>query len=135
VLPGYDATSGYYVFIDDLLVAWSSKRQMTVSRSSAEAKYHVVANATIECCWLRQLLQKVHVIVNKASIIYYDNISTVYLSRNPVHHRRMKHMEIDIHFVREKIVLGELRVVHVPTNLQFMDIMTKGLPTSVFEIF
>jgi hypothetical protein len=44
------STSGYYVFIDDLLVAWSSKRQMTVSRSSAEAKYNVVANATIECC-------------------------------------------------------------------------------------
>jgi hypothetical protein len=87
-------------------VAWSSKRQTTVSRSSAEAKYRTVANATVECCWLQQLLQELHVVVNKASVMYCDNISAVYLSHNPVHHRRTKHVEIDIHFVWGKGCIG-----------------------------
>jgi hypothetical protein len=81
---------------------------------------------------LRQLLLEFHIIVDKASIMYCDNISAVYLSQNPVHHRRTKHVEI---FVREKVALGELRVIHVPTSLQFADIITKGLPRQVFEDF
>jgi hypothetical protein len=68
-------------------------------------------------------------------MMYYDNISAVYLSHNPVHHRRTKHVEIDIHFIWEKVAHGELRVIHMPTQLQFADIMTKGLPTTVFEEF
>jgi hypothetical protein len=51
---------------------------------------------------------------------------------NPVHHRRMRHIEIDIHFVREKVALGQFRVLHVPSAHQFTDIMTKGLPIQLF---
>jgi hypothetical protein len=57
------------------------------------------------------------------------------MSRNPVHHRRTKHIEIDIHFVREKVALGELRVLQIPSARQFADIFTKGLPTALFEDF
>jgi len=117
------------------LVSWSSKRQPTVSRSSAEAEYRAVANATAECIWLRQLLGELHCTVDKASVAYCDNISAVYMSANPVHHKRTKHIELDIHFVREKVALGELRVLHVPTTQQFADVMTKGLPTATFEDF
>jgi hypothetical protein len=67
--------------------------------------------------------------------VYCDNVSAVYLSANPVHHRRTKHIELDIHFVREQVALGRIRVLHVPTSQQFADIMTKGLPTSSFEEF
>ena len=73
--------------------------------------------------------------INKATVIYCDNISAVYLSENPVHHRRTKHVEIDIHFVREKVALGQFRVLHIPTARQIADIMTKGLPTSLFQDF
>jgi hypothetical protein len=65
-------------------------------------------------------------------VVYCDNVSAIYLSQNPVHHRRTKHVELDIHFVREKVALGQLQVLHVPTHLQFADIMTKGLPTLIF---
>ena len=57
------------------------------------------------------------------------------MAANPVHHRRTKHIELDIHFVREKVALGQLRVLHVPTTQQFADVMTKGLPTAAFEEF
>ena len=57
------------------------------------------------------------------------------MSANPVHHKRTKHIELDIHFVRERVQLGDLRVLHVPTDEQYADIMTKGLPTSMFQEF
>ena len=129
------STSGYCVFLGDSLVSWSSKRQTTVSRSSAEAEYRAVANAVAECCWLRNLLRELHVVVNSATVIYCDNVSAVYLSENPVHHRRTKHVELDIHFVREKVALGQFKVLQVPTRYQFADIMTKGLPTPLFSEF
>ena len=69
------------------------------------------------------------------TFVYCDNISSVYMASNPVHHRRTKHIELDIHFVREKVAVGDVRVLHVPTGQQFADIMTKGLPSSVFQEF
>jgi hypothetical protein len=64
-------------------------------------------------------------------IVYCDNVSAIYMSSNPVQHRRTKHIEIDIHFVREKVALGEVRVLHMPSSHQFADIMTKGLPSAL----
>jgi len=57
------------------------------------------------------------------------------MSSNPVQHQRTKHVEIDLHFVRERVALGDVRVLHVPTTSQFADIFTKGLPSSVFTEF
>jgi hypothetical protein len=106
-----------------------------VSRSSAEVEYRAVANAVAECIWQRQLLGELHCGITKATIVFCDNVSAVYMSSNPVHHKRTKHIELDIHFVRERVQLGELRVLHVPTGEQFADVMTKGLPTASFEYF
>jgi len=83
--------------------------------------------------WL--LLQELHIPLSKATLVYCDNVSAVYMTANSVHHRRMKHIEIDIHFVREKVALGQVRVLHVPSSHQFADIMTKGLPVQLFTDF
>jgi len=129
------STSGYAVFLGDNLISWSSKRQNTVSRSSAEAEYRAVANAVAEASWLRQLLSELHSPLRRATLVYCDNISAVYMTSNPVQHQRTKHIEIDLHFVRERVVVGDLRVLHVPTSSQYADIFTKGLPSSVFTEF
>jgi len=125
------STSGY----GDNLISWSSKRQTAVSRSSAEAEYRAVANAVAEVSWLRQLLVELHAPVSRAALVYCDNISTVYMSANPVQHQRTKHVEIDLHFVRKRVAKGAVRVLHVPTSSQYADIFTKGLPSSVFTEF
>ena len=129
------STSGYAVFLGDNLVSWSSKRQNAVSRSSAEAEYRAVANAVAEVSWLRQLLVELHVPLRRTALVYCDNISTVYMSSNPVQHQRTKHVEIDLHFVRERVATGDVCVLHVPTSSQYADIFTEGLPSSVFTEF
>ncbi|KAK4368107.1 hypothetical protein RND71_011899 [Anisodus tanguticus] len=129
------STSGYCMFLGNNLVSWSAKRQATLSRSSAEAEYRGVANVVSESCWLRNLLLELHCPIKKATLVYCDNISAIYLSGNPVQHQRTKHIEMDIHFVREKVARGHVRVCHVPSRYQIADICTKGLPSVLFEDF
>ena len=68
-------------------------------------------------------------------VVYFDNISAIYLSTNPVQHQRTKHVEIDLHFVRERVAFGDVRVLHVPTSSQYANIFTKGLSSTVFTEF
>jgi hypothetical protein len=64
-----------------------------------------VAHVVAECCWLRQLLNDLHIPVKTTTIVYCDNVSDIYVISNPVQHHRTKHIEINIHFVREKVAL------------------------------
>ncbi|KAK4364459.1 hypothetical protein RND71_015817 [Anisodus tanguticus] len=129
------STSGYCMFLGNNLVSWSAKRQSTLSRSSAEAEYRGVANVVSKSCWLRNLLLELHCLIQKATLVYCDNVSAIYLSGNPVQHQRTKHIEMDIHFVREKVARGQVRVCHVPSRYQIADIFTKGLSSVLFEVF
>jgi hypothetical protein len=129
------STSGYVVFLDVNLVSWAAKRQPVVSRSSAEAEYRAVANGVAEASWLRQLLHELHSPLQRATLVYCDNISAVYLSTNPMQHQHTKHVEIDLHFVRERVATGDVRVLSVLTTLQFANIFTKRLPSSVILDF
>nr|GEZ48754.1 ribonuclease H-like domain-containing protein [Tanacetum cinerariifolium] len=101
------STSGYYVFLGNNLVSWSSKRQHTLSRSSAEVEYRCVANAVTKTAWLRNLLIELHTPLLTTTLVYCDNVSAIYMSANPVQHQRMKHIEIDIHFVRDMVSKGQ----------------------------
>jgi ribonuclease HI len=76
------STSGYAVFLSDNLVSWSSKRQQTVSQSSAEAEYRAVANGVAEASWLRQLFAELCHHLRRATLVYCNNVSAIYLSTN-----------------------------------------------------
>ncbi|GJX88282.1 ribonuclease H-like domain-containing protein, partial [Tanacetum coccineum] len=107
------STSGYCVFFSNNLLSWSSKRQSTLSRSSAEAEYRGVANAVAETCWLRNLVRELHTPLSSATLVYCDTASAViYL-----------------------VSAGQIRVLHVPSHYQYADIFTKGLPSALFEEF
>lgn len=77
------STSGYAVFLGDNLFPWSSKHHNTISRSSAEAKYRAMA----ETCWFHQLLREPHIPPSRTTLVYCDNVNSIYLSTNPVQHQ------------------------------------------------
>ncbi|GJW42942.1 ribonuclease H-like domain-containing protein [Tanacetum coccineum] len=131
----HKSTSGYCVFLGDNILSWSSKQQHIISRSSAEVEYRGVANVFSETAWIRNLLRELHSPLSTATLVYCDNVSAVYMSVNPVQHQRTKHIEIDIHFVRDMVTAGHVRVLHVPSCFQYADIFTKGLLTALFEDF
>ncbi|GKB63358.1 ribonuclease H-like domain-containing protein [Tanacetum coccineum] len=101
------STPGNYVFLGNNLLSWLSKRQHTLSRSSAEPEYRGVSNVVTETAWLPNLVQ----------------------------HQRIKHIEIDIHSIRDMVARGQVCVLHVPSRYQYADIITKGLPSTLFEKF
>ncbi|GJS18948.1 ribonuclease H-like domain-containing protein [Tanacetum coccineum] len=110
-------------------------RHVTLSRSSAEAEYRGVANVVDETVWLKNLLFEMHAPLSTATIVYCDNVSVVYLSTNPVQHQRTKHIEIDIHFVRDYVASDQVRVLHVSSGFQYADIFTTGLQSALFLKF
>nr|GEV91023.1 ribonuclease H-like domain-containing protein [Tanacetum cinerariifolium] len=129
------STSGYCVILRDNILSWSAKRQHTISRSSAKAEYQGVANVVAKSAWIRNLLRELHYPLSTATLVYCDNVSVVYMSANPVQHQRTKHIEIDIHFVRDMVTTDHVRVLHVLSRFQYADIFTKGLPAALFEDF
>ena len=92
------------MFLGPNLIAWSARKQVTVSRSSTEAEYKSVANANAELIWIESLLRELGVAQPHPSVLWCDNIGATFLSANPVFHTRTKHIEIDYHFVRERVV-------------------------------
>nr|GEX42380.1 ribonuclease H-like domain-containing protein [Tanacetum cinerariifolium] len=129
------STSGYYVFLGDNLLSWPSKRQHTISHSSFEAEYMGVANVVAETTWIRNLLCELYSPLVTDTLVYCDNVSVVYMSANPVQYQRTKHIEIDIHFVRDMVTAGDVRVLHVPSRFQYAYIFTKRRPSALFEEF
>lgn len=97
------STSGTCIFLGPNLVSWWAKKQTLVARSSADAEYMSLAHATAEILWLQSLLQELRV-PHKVPKIMCDNLSVVALSHNYVLHSRTKHMELDIFFVKEKVI-------------------------------
>ncbi|GKB35135.1 ribonuclease H-like domain-containing protein [Tanacetum coccineum] len=94
-------------------VDWAGSLVTHRSTSGAEAEYRGVANVVAEIAWLRNLLRELYTPLLTATLVYYDKVSVVYLSANPVQHQRTKHIEIDIHFVRDMVAIGHVRVLHV----------------------
>ncbi|KAK2981314.1 hypothetical protein RJ640_007015 [Escallonia rubra] len=108
------STSGYCTFVWGNLVTWRSKKQSVVARSSAEAEYRAMAHGICEMMWLKRVLEELRRPVTMPMKLYCDNKATINIANNPVQHDRTKHVEIDRHFIKEKIEAG------TPSLLKFL---------------
>ncbi|GBM60262.1 Retrovirus-related Pol polyprotein from transposon TNT 1-94 [Araneus ventricosus] len=128
------STSGY-VFILNGPVTWCSQKQSTVSTSTTEAEYIATSTAVKEVLWLRQLLQDVSEIelCDEGITLFVDNQSAIKLIKNPVFHKRTKHIDVRYHFIREKCDDGSVNIKYVKSEEQLADIFTKALPKVKFE--
>nr|KYP62702.1 Copia protein [Cajanus cajan] len=127
------STSGYCVFLGDSLVMWRSKKQDRVSRSSEEAEFRVLAQGMCEGLWMKIILDDLKVKVDNLVQLYCDNKFVMSIAHNPVQHDRIKHIEIDKHFIKDNLDRGFVITTHVPTELQIADIFTKGLLQGRFQ--
>nr|GEX31500.1 Gag/Pol polyprotein [Tanacetum cinerariifolium] len=126
------STGGFAIYLGSNFISWTVRKQRTVSRSSTEVKYKVLADTVAELTWLQALLNELGIRSSSTPILWCDNLGATYLSANPIFHARTKHVEIDYHFVWEKVSQGDLRVQHISTHDQIAYIFTKPLPTPRF---
>ena len=126
------STNAYVIYVGRSHISWSSQKQRSAARSSAEAEYRAVANTTSELRWICSLLSKMGIKLSTAPVVYCDNIGATYLCVNPVFYSRMKHVALDYHFVRGNIQTGALQVQYVSTKDQLVDSLTKPVPRPCF---
>ena len=127
------STSGYVFKLGKSTVSWSSQKQATGAKSSIEAEYVTLSSAAQEAIWLRRLMDDLHQKVDEPTIIFEDNQGAIEMAKNPKNHKRTKHIDICHHFVRERVMLNEIKVIYCPTEDMVADVMIKGLPKHTFE--
>ena len=127
------STSGVALYLGNCLVAWSSKKQSSVSLPTIEVEYIVVATCCTQVIWIRQTLEDIQVKYDDPIPIFRDNTSAINISKNPVMHSKTKHIPIKFHFLREQVTKKNIKLEYVETKEQIVDIFTKPLPRETFE--
>ncbi len=120
--------TGWVFLLHDAAISWQSCKQPTVALSSVEAEYMAATQATREAVWWRAFLTELGMPPTAATVIHSDSQGAIALSKNPEHHKRTKHIDIQHHYVREQVSTGSVVLPHIGTEMMVADVLTKPLP-------
>ena len=123
---------GMVVFLGNSPFTWSAKKQLTVARSSTEAKYRALATTAAKLCWIRMILKDFGVFFSVPPMLWSDNVSTLALASNSIFHARTKHIEVDYDYIGEKVLGKVMKVNFISTLDQLANIFTKALSSPRF---
>lgn len=126
------STSGGCQLLGGKLTSWTSKKQNTVSTSTAEAEYVSAASCCAQVLWMKNQLADYGMSYSKVPI-FCDNTSAIAISQNPVLHSRTKHIDIRYHFIRDHVMKGDIELHFISTDEQLADIFTKPLDETRFK--
>jgi hypothetical protein len=126
------STTGGCHFLGGKLVSWTSKKQTSVSLSTAEAEYVSAASCCAQILWMKNQLLDYGIKYSKTPI-FCDNTSAIAISNNPVMHSKTKHIDLRYHFIRDHIMKNNIELHFIPTDKQLADIFTKPLDVKTFE--
>jgi histone deacetylase 1/2 len=129
------STGGYLVYLGLTPISWKFGKQRTVARSSTKAEYKVLADGTTEILWIRSLLSELRISSSSMTTLWCDNLGATFLSANPMFHACTKHVEVDYHFVRDRVAKREIQVQYISFKDQLADVLTKPLPPVSFACF
>ena len=130
------STTGYLFLFGNSAVSWSSKLQKTVALSSCEAEYMALKEGIKEQIWLECLYKQLDIPwQDEQTTLHSDSQSAIELAKNPEHHARTKHIDIQYHFVRQNVQNGTVQLSYIPTNDQPADGLTKALDVTKFGHF
>ena len=125
----------YCIYLGNNLISWSFKKQSVVIKSSAESEYRSLTSACAEITWLQSLISEMKLQCTSTSMIRCENKSATELRKNLVYHSRTKHIELDMHFIKDKVVAKELQINYIPNEEQIADVLTKPLTFNHFNFF
>ncbi|CAM8935576.1 unnamed protein product [Rhodiola kirilowii] len=129
------STSGFCIKLGPCVILWRTKKQSTVSRSSAESEYCAMAQTCCELVWIVALLRDLHIQVPQPIALHCDNNAANHIARNPVFHERTKHIELDCHLVRQYFTSGFINPRYINSLSQPADLFTKALPADALNKF
>ena len=127
------SVTGYIIMLGKSPITWRSKKQGTVSRSSSKAEFRAMAATAAEVVWTIRLLEELGISNPKRVTLNCDNMSAIYVAKNPVYHDRTKHIEIDCYFTKEKVLEGLLQLSYLPLKHQLANLLTKVLPSAKLQ--
>lgn len=127
------SVSGVILILNNGPIIWFSRKQGVVATSTTDAEYIAAYDATREIVWTRRILEELGLRQSESTVLYCDNAAAEQLIKNPVFHRRTKHIDVKFHYTRDIMKQGHLTVKHIPSNEQLADILTKPLSRDKFE--
>ncbi|KAL0560408.1 hypothetical protein IC582_000813 [Cucumis melo] len=127
------STSDYCTFVWGNLITWRSKKQSVVARSSVEAEYRAMSLGVCEEIWLQKVMFDLHQECETPLKLFCDNKAAISIVNNPVQHDRTIHVEINRHFIKERLDSGSICIPYIPSSQQVADVLTKGLLKPNFD--